>query len=220
MDLERLYEDNHLLVLNKPPLLPTMGAEAGRVTLLELAKADLKRRYQKPGNVYLGVVSRLDAHASGAIVFARTSKAAARLTEQFRLHRVDKRYWAWVEGLVEPESAAWRDWVLKNDAERRMETTASSTAGAQEARLSYRTLRREPDRTCLEIALETGRKHQIRVQAAARNHPLLGDRKYGGNRPWPVGIALHCHTLTLEHPTRRERMTWTAAPPASWGPDL
>ena len=127
-DLEILYEDNHLLALNKPPGLPTMGVAAGRLSLIALAKQYIKRRYRKPGNVYLGIVSRLDASASGVIVFARTSKAAARLSEQFRSRKVQKTYWAIASGAL-PASGDWTDWVAKDESRERMVIVSRETPG-------------------------------------------------------------------------------------------
>lgn len=212
--LEVVYEDNHLLVINKSAGLATQGAAAGKQSLLELAKQYLKQRYHKPGNVYLGTVSRLDASVSGVVVFARTSKAAARLTEQFREHTVRKVYWAVVSGRP-AASGACGDWLIKDERRQRMTVAAAGTAGAQLARLAYRRLQPVPDGWLLEIELETGRKHQIRVQLAARHLPIFGDRKYGSQRPF-AGIALHSRLLEFKHPTRGETVTLVAPLPASW----
>lgn len=214
-----LYEDNHLLVVDKPSGLPTMGAESGAATAVTLAAAYLKQRYHKPGNVFVGVVSRLDSLVSGALVLARTSKAASRLSEQFRDQTTEKRYLAWVEGYLEaPQWLELRDWVCKNEARQRMEVASAKTAGAQEAALRVQTLTKQPKRTLVAVDLLSGRKHQIRLQLAAHGHPILGDRKYGATTSFPRGIALHCHELTIEHPTRKERMTFTAPVPKYWPP--
>ena len=210
--LDVLYEDNHLLVLNKPAGIATQGAAEGRPSLLALAKEYIKAKYRKPGNVYLGTVSRLDVAVSGAVVFARTSKAAARLSEQFRRHAVQKVYWAIVTGNP-AASATCDDWLLKDEPRQRMQIADSQAAGAQNARLAYRRLQRHPRGWLLEVMLETGRKHQIRVQLAARGLPILGDRKYGSRKPWSAGIALHGRMLQLSHPTRGEIMTFLAEPP-------
>jgi len=213
--LDVLYEDNHLLAVNKPAGIPTQGAEANRTSLLSLAKTYVKEKYHKPGNVYLGTVSRLDAAVSGVVVFARTSKAAARLAEQFRSRTVRKVYWAVVGG--DPAaSATCDDWLAKDDARHRMRVADARAAGAAPARLSYRRLKRVSRGWLLEVTLETGRKHQIRVQLAARGLPILGDQKYGSREPFPGGIALHSRLLELLHPTRGEPITLLAEPPASW----
>jgi len=136
--LDVLYEDNHLLAVAKPAGLATMGTPAGVPTLLDAAKQYVKLRYQKPGNVYLGVVSRLDAPVTGVVVLARTSKAARRLTEQFRSHTVEKVYWALVEGQIEPTADECVDWVGQDERHRRMHIVGPKLPGAKEARLSYR----------------------------------------------------------------------------------
>jgi len=214
--LQILFEDNHLLGLIKPAGLPTMGVEAGRTSLVTLAKDYLKHKYQKPGNVYLGVVSRLDAAASGVILVARTSKAAARLTDVFRRGDVEKTYWALVEGRPEPAEASCLDWLAKDEQQMRMVVCPPSQSGAQQARLRYRTLRRLPRAALLEVHLETGRKHQIRVQLAHRGHPILGDRKYGARSGFPAGVALHARRLELEHPVRKIPLMLEAPLPAAW----
>lgn len=212
-----LHEDNHLLVVAKPPDLSTMGARPGRPSLVALAKDYLRVRYDKPGNVYVGVVSRLDATSTGALVLARTSKAARRLTDAFRTGAVEKTYWAVVEHDVDPPEGSWTDWLRKDDRARRMIVSPEETSDAKEARLRYRTLRTpwERDRL-LEIDLETGRKHQIRAQLSQRGHPILGDRKYGSRRSFPAGIALHARRLAFEHPVRRVPVEIEAPLPPSW----
>lgn len=211
-----LYEDNHLLAINKPAPLATMGAAAGETSLAALAKEYLKRKHAKPGEAYLGVVSRLDAMVTGVVLFARTSKAAARLSEQFRTRDVEKTYWAVVEGTGIPATGECHDWLRKDDAAHRMRTVRADAPDAQEARLRFRRLRALDGGTLLEISLETGRKHQIRVQLAARGWAVQGDRKYGARTPFEPGIALHARRLVVTHPTRREPLTLVAPLPASW----
>lgn len=214
-----LFEDNHLLVLNKPSGLATMGALEGEPSLVEWARADLKRRYEKPGNVYIGVVQRLDAWATGVLVLAKTSKAAARLTAQFAARETAKIYWCVVEGQVEPASGTWHDHLAKDDAARRVRTVAKSAPGAQAAALNYHLRGRSADRqrTWLEVELLTGRKHQIRVQCSSRGHAIVGDQKYDATSTFaPETIALHSRSLTFQHPTRGEPLTFTAPLPASW----
>ena len=215
-DLDVLYEDNHLLAIAKPAGLATIGVAENEPSLAKLAKQYLKAKYRKPGNVYLGVTSRLDLAVSGVIVFARTSKAAARLMEQFRSHTVEKTYLAVVEGVIEPASAALEDWLAKDDARQRMEVVVPNSPGAQKARLAYRRVAVTSNSSLLEIRLETGRKHQIRLQMASRNHPVIGDRKYGAGKAFATGIALHSARLTVEHPTRHERVTFSCPPPGAW----
>ena len=211
-----LYEDNHLLIVNKPPLLATMGAAEGLPTAVNLSKDYLKKKYQKPGNVFLGVVSRLDSFVSGALPFARTSKAAQRLTASFAEHRVDKRYLAVVPGEFASTQDHWVDWIQKNDRRKRMEIVAPRAKGSQEARLDYQVLARWKGLTLLKIQLETGRKHQIRVQLADRGFPILGDRKYGGAAIAQPGIFLHCYRLQVPHPTQVRNVEVTAELPVHW----
>ena len=214
--LEILYEDNHLLAVAKPAGLATMGTPAGRATLLSMAKEYVKQRYDKPGNVYLGVMSRLDAPVTGVVLLARTSKAARRLTEQFRSHAVEKTYWAIVEGRVKPSSSRWVDWIGQDERHRRMHVVGASLSGAKQARLSYRRLAMVGGDSLLEIELETGRKHQIRLQATHRGHPIVGDRKYGSRRRWPAGIALHARRLAVAHPVSSQPLSLEAPLPAAW----
>lgn len=209
-----LYEDNHLLAVNKPTGLATIGVSAARPSLAKQAKAYLKQRYRKAGNVYLGVMSRLDADVSGVVVLARTSKAAARLTEQFRTRSVQKVYWAIVSGAVRPASGSLVDRLSRDEPAQRM--AVDETGGGLEARLRYRRLAAHGDLSLLEIELETGRKHQIRAQLAARGWPIVGDRKYGSRRTFPHGIALHAARLQLTHPVQHEPVHLVAPLPNCW----
>lgn len=214
--LNVLYEDNHLLAINKPPGLPTMGVAVGDSSLIVLAKQYIKRRYRKPGNVYLGIVSRLDATSSGIVLLARTSKAAARLTEQFRERKVHKTYWAIIPGSIDPPAGELVDWLIKDEPRQRMTVVKSETPQAKEARLKYRVVREVPGGSLLEIELETGRKHQIRVQFAARGYPLWGEPKYGRGAPFGDGVALHARRLLIEHPVNKQPLELIAPPGAAW----
>jgi 23S rRNA pseudouridine1911/1915/1917 synthase len=215
--LEVLYEDNHLLVVNKPAGLATQGVAEGTASVLTRAKAYLKNKYKKPGNVYLGVVSRLDSTVSGVLVLARTSKAADRLTKQFQSGEVGKTYWALVESPPEPAEGDLSNWVLKDEKLRRMTVVPPRTRGAQQARLSYRILGQEKLGTLVEVKLHTGRKHQIRLQLAEKGSAIIGDRKYGCRKPFlDQAIALHCVRLQIEHPTTQKKLTFTLVPPATW----
>lgn len=211
-----LYEDNHLLVVNKPAGLPTMGVAEGEPSAWRMATAYIKRKYQKPGNVYLGVVSRLDTVTSGVLIFARTSKAAERLSEQIRAHQVKKTYWAAPEKALTQTSGELFDWVYKDDAAHRMRIGTERSPAAQQAHLRYRQVAQLREAPLYEIELVTGRKHQIRLQFSSRHAPLWGDTKYGGNRSFSLGIALHARSLSVKHPTRDELLTWNAPLPASW----
>ncbi len=213
-----IYEDNHLLVVQKPAGLPTMGVAAGEKSLLTVAKDYIARKYDKPGNVYLGVVSRLDTPTTGVVVIARTSKAADRLNQQFREHTVRKIYRTVVAGHFPEgeESGTFTDMIAEESRHRKMFITRDADTAAVKGVLHYRVLKRFPAHTLLEIRLETGRKHQIRVQMQYHGHPIVGDRKYGSRDPFPVGIALHAAELTLRHPVTQEEMTFTAPLPGSW----
>jgi 23S rRNA pseudouridine1911/1915/1917 synthase len=215
--LQVLYEDNHLLVVKKPVGLATQGVAEGTPSVVTRAKDYLKRKFKKPGNVYVGVVSRLDAAVGGVLVLARTSKSAARLTQQFQSGAVEKVYWALVERTPDPPQGELSHWLLKSDRERRVNVVQRGTRGSQHARLSYRTLGAQKQSTLVEIILHTGRKHQIRVQLAQIGAPIIGDRKYGSRRPFAGdGIALCCVRLALDHPTTGKRLEFKAPPPDNW----
>jgi 23S rRNA pseudouridine1911/1915/1917 synthase len=213
---EILYEDNHLLAVSKPAMLPTMGVADDRPSLLALAKEYLRGTYYKPGNVYLGVVSRLDAPVTGLVLLAKTSKAASRLSESFRTRRVKKTYLAAVEGRVEPPSDVLEHYLRKDERHRKVHTSHASAPGAQLARLSYRQVRVAGELALLEVDSETGRKHQIRVQLSKIGHSIVGDRKYGSTVALRRGIALHSQALELEHPVRREPLRLEAPLPCMW----
>jgi len=205
-----------LLVVNKPAGLATQGVIEGAPSVVTAAKEYLKKKYNKPGKVYLGVVSRLDAAVSGVLVLARTSKAAARLTEQFRDRSTEKTYWALVEQPPDPRAGQLDHWVLKDDRAMRMRVVLPRTRGAQQARLDYRTLDTDKGRTLVEVHLHTGRKHQIRLQLAEIERPILGDRKYGSRTDFTAGIALCAVRLSIEHPTTKDRLVFQAPPPPHW----
>jgi len=207
-----LYVDNHLLVVNKPAGQLVQGDQTGRVTLLDEARQWLKREYAKPGRVFLGLVHRLDRTASGVVVLARTSKAAARLSEEIRSKRPRKSYLALVEGEV-PESDHCIDRLERQEFNSRV---VAAPAG-KEARLSYRRLHHRQGISLVEIALETGRHHQIRVQFAHRGFPILGDRRYGARQGFiDDSIALHAREMIIRHPTLGEEMPFTAEPDSRW----
>ena len=212
--MQILYEDNHLLAVVKPTGLATMGLAEGEETLLTQAKQYIKKKYAKPGQVYVGVVSRLDFPVSGVVLFARTSKAAARLNDQFRKHNVEKIYLALVEGPVFPLEDTCVDRIEEDKRHRKVWITQGQ--GGKEARLRYRKLRQVGSASLIEVRLETGRKHQIRVQLAGRDHPILGDGKYGARTDFPGGIALHAWKLIVRHPTTGEPLELTAPLPMTW----
>ena len=218
--LNVIFEDNHLLVVDKPALLPTMGVAEGEDSLVVRAKDYLRQKYNKPGNVFLGVVSRLDAFASGVIVLARTSKAASRLSEQFRTRTVQKTYLAIVPDLKNfPQRGVLENRIIKNEHEHRMEAVTRKGVplpAEQIAVLSYHTIGHQDGQRLLEVDLKTGRKHQIRVQLSAAGCPIIGDRKYDSRESFPAGIALHCAQIVIQHPTLQNWQTFRSAPPLCW----
>jgi 23S rRNA pseudouridine1911/1915/1917 synthase len=221
--LHVLFEDNHCLAVVKSAGLLTQGP-VGIPTLEALAKAYLKEKYQKPGNVYLGVPHRLDRPVSGVVLFARNSKAAERLAEQFREHQVTKVYWGVMAGKLKPAEGVWEDWLRKIQDEARTEITLADAPGSKQAVLRYRVMQSLELGTLVEFQPVTGRMHQIRVQAGSRGYPLLGDALYGSTSsfgpaaelPRDRVIALHARSLTFLHPLRYEPITLTAPLPAYW----
>ncbi len=179
-----LLEDGPLIAVNKPAGILTEGIPAGEQTMVGLVKAWLSEKYQKPGNVYLGIPHRLDRATSGTIVFTRNSKAAARVAEQFEKRQVSKTYWALLEKRPDDDAGLLVDWLLKVPDQAISAVVSEETPKAKEARLEYRVLREIKGRWLVEILLLTGRMHQIRVQFASRGCPVAGDSKYGGGE-WP-----------------------------------
>jgi 23S rRNA pseudouridine1911/1915/1917 synthase len=219
--LDVLYEDNHCLALNKPAGLLTQGDSTGAPSLIEAARADLKDRYHKPGNVFVGLVHRLDQPTSGVILFARTSKAAGRLSAQFRAGTVEKVYWAIVEGVCPEDSGEWTDRLWKDERRNVVQVVPAGTPEAREAKVAFRVLERQETTTTLELRPRTGRSHQLRVQLASRGMPILGDRKYGAARrvlalDGQPRVALHARQLSFTHPTRPEVIEVVAPVPADW----
>jgi len=217
--VEVLYEDNHLLAINKPAMLATMGVDADRPSVITATREYLRRKYDKPGNVYVGVVSRLDGPVTGLLLLAKTSKAAARLSEAFRTRAVRKIYWAVVEGQIDPPCGTLENYLRKDERHRKVHVTNAGAEGAQLARLAYQTLNVAGGVSLIRVELETGRKHQIRVQLARAGHPVVGDQKYGSREPFSSGIALHARALELEHPVRRQPLCIEAPLPRSWADD-
>ncbi len=210
--MDVIYDDNHLLVVNKPCGQLVQGDQTGRPTLLDEGKAWLREKYGKQGNVFLSLVHRLDRPASGVVVLARTSKAASRLSEEIRSHRPRKTYWAQVYGKV-PETATWIDRLERIEYTSRI---VDSLEG-KEAHLSFCRTGVDAGVSKVAINLETGRHHQIRVQFSHRGHAILGDRRYGSTLPFiPDGIALHSREMLIKHPTRDEEMRFIAEPDKGW----
>ncbi len=210
------YEDNHLLALYKPSGLLVQADQTKDPSLLELAKAWLKERHQKPGRVFLGLVHRLDRPVAGVLVFARTSKAAGRLSEQFRNNSVEKTYTAVLEGRLRQPAGRLVHPLERIDG-RSSRIPEAPTPKSREARLSFQVLDTDASRSLVAIALETGRHHQIRAQFAHIGHPVLGDIRYGAGAPLPEKqIALCATRLSLIHPTLKTPLTFTAPFPSGW----
>ncbi len=213
MDLDVLYLDNHLLVVRKPIGMLVQGNHTSDDNLLDLGKAFLKVKFNKPGNVFLGLVHRLDRPVSGVVVFARTSTAARRLSEQFRKRTVEKRYWALVQGKIS-ENGRLVNYLARRQTKSRV---VEDENRGQRAELSFERLAYKDGVSWVEVDLATGRHHQIRVQFAHFGHPLLGDYKYGSRKPFPNrSVALHARSLSVVHPTKKEQMTFEAEPEAFW----
>ncbi len=212
MNICVLYEDNHLLVVEKPANVPVQADASGDEDLLTACKGYIKEKYAKPGEVYLGLVHRLDRPVGGVMVFARTSKAAARLTEQFSAHRTRKRYAAIVEGSA-PGEGRLADFLWKDERTNTTSVVPEGTPGAKLAKLSFRTLAREGGLSLLDVDLQTGRPHQIRVQLSQAGFPIKGDQRYNPAAQVGEQIRLWAYALTIVHPTLKEEMTFYALPP-------
>lgn len=213
--LKVLYEDNHCLAVDKPAGLLTMGDHTGEPTLVDAAREYLRHKYHKPGNVFVGVVHRLDRPVSGVVLLARTSKAASRLSEQFRVRSVEKTYLALVEGNVTPAEGRLENRLAK-DRVRNVVSVVSGADAGLECVLSYRRIRKFGRLTLVEVLPQTGRSHQIRVQLAERGWPIAGDRKYGSKVALDGFIGLHAASLKFLHPVSREIVTVTSDRPAAW----
>jgi 23S rRNA pseudouridine1911/1915/1917 synthase len=224
MNLEVLYEDNHCLAVNKPAGMPAQADASGDPSLVDAVTRYLRERYHKPGKVYVGLVHRLDRPTSGVVLVARTSKAAGRLSAQFRAGAISKVYWAIVERAPRDEQGVWIDWLGKDRRTNRARLLGEADAEGKEARVSYRVRERAGDRAWLELRPETGRSHQLRVQLAVRGYPIVGDGKYGATSrlralDGRTRIALHARELAFTHPTRREAIVVEAPVPTDW-PEL
>ncbi|MBX3443603.1 MAG: RNA pseudouridine synthase [Planctomyces sp.] len=225
--LEILCEDGPVLAINKPSGLISQGAPQGVDSAVGLVKAYIARKYDKPGNVYLGVPHRLDRPVSGVLLFSRNSKCAARLAEQFHERQVRKVYRACLERPTQPAQGTLVDWLYRVPEQPRVELSREGAEGAKRAELSYRTLAVHQGRALVEIELHTGRMHQIRIQFGSRGWPIVGDRQYGARTEFPGGcgpeddprdrpIALHAWSLTIQHPIRYDPLTIVAPLPRSW----
>ena len=217
--LNVIYEDNHIIVVEKPVNIPSQGDKTGDDDMLSIVKKYIKEKYNKPGEVYLGLVHRLDRPVGGVMVFAKTSKAAARLSDEVRQKQFQKKYLAIVDGKLEKEKGTLQDYLLKNEKLNTSKVVKEGTKNSKLAVLDYEVLKynEEIDLSLLKINLHTGRHHQIRVQLANSGHSICGDQKYG-TRGRGKQICLWAYQLTLIHPITREIMKFQVLPKSegSW----
>ena len=212
-DINIVYEDNHLLVAVKPQNVPVAADSSGDDDLLNALKRYLKDKYDKPGEAYLGLVHRLDRPTGGVIVFAKTSKAAERLSEAIKKGDFEKKYLAVTKGIPKVKKQILTNYLLKNTDTNTVHIVPRLTEGAKEARLAYNLLESSGDCSLLDIDLYTGRSHQIRVQLAGQGLPLLGDIKYGGDKVKGTNLALWAYKLSFEHPVTKSKMVFISYPP-------
>ena len=212
-NLKVIYEDNHIIVVEKPVNIPSQADKTGDIDMLTIIKNYLKEKYNKPGNVYLGLVHRLDRPVGGVMVFAKTSKAASRLSEEVRLKEFKKTYLVIANGKMESNKGTLEDYLLKNERNNMSKVVKEGTRNSKLAVLDYEVLKYDEDinLSVLKINLYTGRHHQIRVQLSSRNHSIYGDQKYGG-RGHGKQITLWAYKLVLKHPTTKEMMEFTSIP--------
>lgn len=212
-DLKVLYEDNHIIVVEKKPNIPSQGDKTNDIDMLTIVKQYIKEKYNKPGDVYLGLIHRLDRPVGGVMVFARTSKAAARLSEEVRNKVFKKKYLTIVDGRFEKRTDTLEDYLLKNEKNNLSKVVKEGTKNAKLASLDYEelTYNEETNLSVLKINLHTGRHHQIRVQLSSRGHSIYGDQKYG-SRGRGKQIALWAYSLKVVHPITKEEMTFECFP--------
>lgn len=209
-----LFEDNHLLIVNKEPSEIVQGDKTGDVCLLDDVKSYIKETYNKPGNVYAGLVHRIDRPVSGAVIFAKTSKALSRMTLKIKEREFSKTYLAIVKNKPPQEAGELSDYMIKNEAQNKSYIVSSNTKGAKLAQLRYRVIGSSDSYYLLEVELITGRHHQIRAQLAHMGCPIKGDLKYGFPRSNPdASISLHAYKLQFEHPTTKNPIIVIAPKP-------
>lgn len=217
LDIPILYEDNHVLVVEKPVNIPVQGDSSNDSHMLDLLKADLKKRYQKPGNVYLGLIHRLDRPVGGVMIFAKTSKAASRLSDQSRRRAIDRSYLAIIHGRMPDASGELVDYLFKDGKENKVYIASPNQKDAKKAILTYKELYSFNDLSLLSVQLHTGRPHQIRVQLSAVGCPIYGDQKYGEHvTKKGAQIALWAHQLKFKHPTKDDFIFEKSDPPTTY----
>ena len=212
-ELKILHEDNHIIVVLKPQGVPSCGDESGDENMLDAVKEYIRTAYGKPGNVYVGLVHRLDRPTGGVMVFAKTSKAAARLSEQMRTGDFEKKYLAVLSAVPKEPQGKLVNYLKKNAVNNMVYLCPPTTEGAKMASLEYRVAEEKGGCALAEIKLHTGRSHQIRVQMAGIGCPVFGDMRYGGERAKKGNLALWAYSLTFTHPVTKERLRFMAEPP-------
>jgi len=210
MKLNVIYEDNHIIVVEKPYGIPTQADITNDIDMQTLVKEYIKEKYNKPGNVFVGIVHRLDRNVGGIMVFARTSKGASRLSEEIRSRRFKKTYIAWVNGTLKDKSGVLEDYLLKDEEKNFVRVVDKTTKGAKEASLDYEVIEEKENMSLVKINLHTGRAHQIRVQFSSRGHALLGDKKYGGSDG--KNISLWAYKISFKHPVKDEVVEFILEP--------
>lgn len=216
MKIETIFEDNHLIAVIKPQGVPVQKDSSGDPDLQSLIMQHLKDKYNKPGNVFLGIVHRLDRPVGGVIVFAKTSKAASRLSEQIRENMWKKQYVTIVDGIPVPDNGFLEDYLLKDGETNTVTIVDSDVPGAKKAKLKYCTIEKNGRRSMLRIDLMTGRSHQIRVQLSSRGWPIMNDHKYNKTHVVGSNIMLWAEKLEIIHPVSKERIEFRAETPATF----
>lgn len=211
-ELTILYEDNQIVVVIKPQNVPTQADDSNDKDMLSMVKDYIKQKYNKPGEAFIGLVHRLDRPTGGIMVFARNSKAANRLTEQFKTHSVEKVYYAIANGVVKVRTQRLVNYLKKDTKENIVKIVPMSESGAKKAELVYNYLADDGKQSLLEVKILTGRSHQIRLQLANIGHSLVGDVKYGKEKGMTSKLGLWAGKLAFDHPTTKERMVFMACP--------
>lgn len=217
-ELNVIYEDNHIIVVLKPQGVPSCGDDSGDDSVLEMVRRYIKVTYEKPGNVYVGLVHRLDRPTGGVMVFAKTSKAASRLSKQMKEGDFEKKYLAVLVGCPKEQSATLVNYLKKNPLNNMVYISTQTEEGSKLASLDYRVLEDKVKLSLVEVKLHTGRTHQIRVQMAGISHPVYGDMRYGGEYAKKGNLALWAYSLSFTHPVTQERLKFMVQPPEDGNP--
>ena len=213
-----IYEDNHIIVVLKPQGVPSCEDESKDLDMLTIVKNYIKKRDEKPGNVYIGLIHRLDRPTGGVMVFAKTSKAAARLSEQMKIGDFQKIYYAVLVGVLNKKEQTLKNYLKKNPINNMVYVCGQTVEGSKYAELEYKVVEESHNLTLAEIKLHTGRSHQIRVQMSHLGNPVYGDMRYGGENAVKGNLALWATSLSFTHPVTKERLTFKVEPPKNIAP--